>query len=198
MSFKQLKRQFLSFFKKVNFVHFIAFILVLIWTLNFFSNSNYSIQKSNVSEVKNEIKNSISKEALNLFPKEVTQESVGSFQYLFSKFDLSVLREKKIKTVFRDWIKKYLIVYEIDWGLEMYLKIKDAISNSIIESWDEKSWVFEANNLWIYSFYYNDFEKRGTAYLTALIWWKVWAFEFPKERYEKWVKLFTESIVKSN
>lgn len=198
MDLSKLKLELDILVKKINFIHVIAIFLIIIWIVsyNLQSKEIKITDENNANLTINKSTTSTPKESLDLLPIYIERDDTAEFTYLFSKFDLSIMKWEKIKTVFRDWIKKYLIIYEIEWWLERYLNIRDAISNFIVESWDEKSWIFEANNLWVFSFYYNDFERKNTVYLVALIWWKVWAFEYPRDKHEE-IKIFTKSIAES-
>ena len=190
----KLKENFLILREKINYIHIIVFFLLLIWTMNIIFNKNNF--QTNIKEVENSqtFYSNIPEESLKILWDDVKKDETTWFQYLFSMFDLSEINQKKSKTIFRKWIKRYLSVYEIDWWLETYLKVK-----SIVEYYVEnvnKSWsIFEANNLWVYSFYYND-EKKWTVYMVALIWWEVFWFEYNKDIHEE-MKIFTKNIAKN-
>ena len=82
-------------------------------------------------------------------------------------------------------------MYEIEWWLELYLRTKEIIENEM--QINKENNIYEANNLWIYSFYYNDASQGNTVFLVALIKGKVWAFEYPKPKHEE-IKIFTKEI----
>jgi len=188
------------FFKRINYIHIIAFCLILIWTVNYLIQWNniwkwWSAEKAEIIWIQT-LTSWIPQISLNLLSENIEQDETVKFTYLFSKFDLSIIKWKKVKTVLRDWIKKHLISYEIEWWLETYLNIKEALSNSIIDKEEKGSWVFEVDNLWVFSFYYNDPDRRQTVYQVALIWWKVWWFEYPREKHDE-IKNFTKSVADS-
>jgi len=188
------KEKFLILKEKINFIHIIVFFLVLIWTLNIVLNKNYFQANIQKVQVEKQFHSNIPEASLKILKTWITKDKTTWFQYLFSIFDLSEIWEKKSKTIFRDWIKRYLSVYEIDWWLDIYLKVKSLVENYIQNT--NKNWsIFEANNLWVYSFYYND-EKKWTVYLVALIWWEVFWFEYNKDIHEE-MKIFTKNIAEN-
>lgn len=197
MFFNKIKTEINKFIKKINYINIIAFFLVIIWIFSFLIQSK-TIKQSELTaqiNISKNIETSIPKNSLDLLPIKTIRDASTEFNFLFSKFDLSIIKWKKVKTVFREWIKKYLIVYEIEWWLERYLDIKSAIKNSIIES-KAKNTLVEVNNLWSFSFYYNDENREETIYLVSLIWWKVWCFEYPRNKHKE-MKLFTSSVVEN-
>lgn len=188
------KQNFLILREKINFIHVIVFFLLLIWSMNIILNQNKF--QANIVEIENEeiFVSNIPQSSLDILWDNIKKDDTTWFQYLFSMFDLSEINQKKSKTIFREWIKRYLSVYEIDWWLSTYLKIKNTIEYYIENV--NKSWsIFEANNLWVYSFYYND-EKKWTVYMVALIWWQVFWFEYNKDIHEE-MKIFTKNIAKN-
>lgn len=188
------KENFLILKEKINFIYIIVFFLLLIWTLNILLNKNYFQANVKQVEVEKVFHSNIPEESLKILKSWITKDSTTWFQYLFSMFDLSEIWEEKSKTIFRDWIKRYLSVYEIAWWLDTYLKVKSLVEQ-YIENTNKKWSIFEANNLWVYSFYYND-EKKWTVYLVALIWWEVFWFEYNKDIHKE-MKIFTQNIAEN-
>lgn len=188
------KENFLILKEKINFIYIIVFFLLLIWTLNILLNKNYFQANIKQVEVEKVFHSNIPEESLKILKSWITKDSTTWFQYLFSIFDLSEIWEEKSKTIFRDWIKRYLSVYEIAWWLDTYLKVKSLVEQ-YIENTNKKWSIFEANNLWVYSFYYND-EKKWTVYLVALIWWEVFWFEYNKDIHKE-MKIFTQNIAEN-
>lgn len=188
------KENFLILKEKINFIYIIVFFLLLIWTLNILLNKNYFQANIKQVEVEKVFHSNIPEESLKILKSWITKDSTTWFQYLFSIFDLSEIWEEKSKTIFRDWIKRYLSVYEIAWWLDTYLKVKSLVEQ-YIEKTNKKWSIFEANNLWVYSFYYND-EKKWTVYLVALIWWEVFWFEYNKDIHKE-MKIFTQNIAEN-
>lgn len=175
------------FFKNLSIVHFFVIFLLMVWVTNYIMNNNDVVQYNDVS-----ITSDVPPVSLMMLSDNIIKQDTEEFYYLFSQFDIrSITIAQKLQTIFTDWIKKYLVIYEIDWWLELYLKIKELIWNFIKS--DKNSSIFESNNLWMYSFYYNNSSKQNTVYLVALIRWKVWAFEYPRLNHEKMQEL-TKSI----
>jgi len=188
------KENFLILKEKINFIHVIVFFLLIIWTFNIVLNNNNF--QANIWEVEEEevFSSNIPLKSIQILESSIKKDEVTWFQYLFSMFDLSEINQKKSKTIFRNWIKRYLSVYEIDWWLDTYLKVKSSVEY-FVENVNKVWSIFEANNLWVYSFYYND-EKKWTVYLVALIWWQVFWFEYNKDIHEE-MKIFTKDIAKN-
>lgn len=188
------KENFLILKEKINFIHAIVFFLLIIWIFNIILNKNsFQANIENIEEKEIFISN-IPNDSIKILESSIEKDETTWFQYLFSMFDLSEINQKKSKTIFRDWIKRYLSVYEIDWWLDTYLKIKSTLEyyiENINQTWS----IFEANNLWVYSFYYND-EKKWTVYLVSLIWWQVFWFEYNKDIHEE-MQIFTKSIAEN-
>ena len=188
------KENFFLLKEKINFIHIIIFFLLLTWSFNLILNKNIFQVDFKEVEVEKVFVSNIPKISLDILWNDVKKDDTIWFQYLFSMFDLSELNQQKSKTIFRKWIKRYLSVYEISWWLDVYLKIKNTVEYYIENI--NKTWsIFEANNLWVYSFYYND-EKKWTVYLVALIWWQVFWFEYNKDIHEE-MKIFTKNIAKN-
>jgi hypothetical protein len=188
---KKLNEITLILQEKLNFIHLIAIFLLVIWIFNVFVNKIEVA--NNAGEAVKEVVyvSNIPDTSLKILKEWIEKDKTTGFQYLFSMFDLSEVTEYKTKTIFREWIKRYLSVYEIAWGLETYLKIKNNLEYYVENV--NKAWsIFEANNLWVYSFYYND-EKKWTVYLVALIGWQVFGFEYNIEIHPE-MKIFTKSI----
>lgn len=188
------KENFLILKEKMNFIHWIVFILLIIWTTNILVNKNVFQAEIKPVQVEKVFKSNIPQQSIVILWDEIKKDKTTWFQYLFSIFDLNEINQPKSKTIFRDWIKRYVSVYEIEGGLDTYLKVKSVIEN-YIEIKNTKWSIFEANNLWVYSFYYND-EKKWTVYLVALIWWQVFWFEYNKWIHEE-MKIFTKSIAEN-
>ena len=188
------RENFLILKEKINFIHIIVFFLLIIWIFNIVLNKNNFQAEIEEVEKQEVFISNIPEESLQILWSSIEKDKTTWFQFLFSMFDLSEIKQKKSKTIFRDWIKRYLSVYEIDWWLDTYLKVKSTLEYYIENV--NKSWsIFEANNLWVYSFYYND-EKKWTVYLVALIWWQVFWFEYNKDIHEE-MKIFTKNIAEN-
>lgn len=178
-----------DFFYKLNFIHFIAIFLVIIWLANLAINTTTKTDTAKEIESINWISESLDL----LLPPDVKKDKTNEFQYLFLKFDLNTIEWKKIVTTYKQGIKKYLTLYEIDWWIDSYLKIKNVASKNI--ELDENMSLFEANNLWAYSAYFNDNNKKNTVFLLSLIWSKVIAFEYPRDKHEE-LEVFKKALVK--
>ena len=194
----KLKEKYIFFKEKINFIHIIVIFLLILWILNSILNKNtFNAKIQDVEKNQWDIEiftSNIPISSLEILWDDIKKDDTTWFQYLFWIFDLSEINQKKSKTIFRKWIKMYTSVYEIDWWLWTYLKIKKIIEY-YIENFNKKWSLFEANNLWVYSFYYNN-ERKWTVYLVALIWWEVFAFEYNKKYHED-MKIFTKNIAKN-
>ncbi|MCD5382795.1 hypothetical protein LR002_01600 [Candidatus Gracilibacteria bacterium] len=188
------KENFLILKEKMNFIHWIVFILLIIGTTNILVNKNVFQAEIKPVQVEKVFKSNIPQQSIVILGDEIKKDKTTGFQYLFSIFDLNEINQPKSKTIFRDGIKRYVSVYEIEGGLDTYLKVKSVIEN-YIEIKNTKGSIFEANNLGVYSFYYND-EKKGTVYLVALIGGQVFGFEYNKGIHEE-MKIFTKSIAEN-
>jgi len=188
------KENFSLIKERVNFIHIIVFFLLFIWSLNIFLNHNTFQAEIESLEVNEVFSSSVPDESISILGSSIKIDSPVWFQYMFSIFDLSEIDQDKSKTIFRDWIKRYLSVYEIKWWLDTYLKVKNTVEY-YIENVAKKWSIFESNNLWVYSFYYND-EKKWIVYRVALIWWQVFWFEYNIEIKDE-IDIFTKNIAKN-
>lgn len=196
MSNKNIPKKIGAFYKKIKFIDLFAIALIIIWVSNYIINQpTISNKLLNIIQTE-EIESRLPEESKEKLLENLIIQKSEKFTLLFSKFDIaSIVLEWWIKTNILDWNKIYLTVYEIDWGLDTYIKIKNSIQNtikSISENKDDSK--FEANNLWTYSFYYNNNRKQDTTFLVSLIKWKVWWFEYPQGNHKE-MKIFTKSIV---
>jgi hypothetical protein len=167
---------------------------LFIWSLNIFLNHNTFQAEIESLEVNEVFSSSVPDESISILGSSIKIDSPVWFQYMFSIFDLSEIDQDKSKTIFRDWIKRYLSVYEIKWWLDTYLKVKNTVEY-YIENVAKKWSIFESNNLWVYSFYYND-EKKWIVYRVALIWWQVFWFEYYIEIKDE-IDIYTKNIAKN-
>ena len=185
-----------QFIKNISVIQIFAISLILIWIVNYSMNS--SLIPGSIIKDKEIVSIAwhLPDDSKSLLPQTVKIWKSAKFNLLFSKFNISsLILNWWIKTDFFDWNKKYLSIYEIDWWLNTYLHIKNTVENTIKnnEKYSKDS-KFEANNLWIYSFYYNNNQDQGTVFLVSLIKWTVFALEYPKIHHEE-IKVFAKSIV---
>ncbi len=193
---KNIPNKLGAFYKNIKFVDLFALVLVLIWVINYIINQpNFSNDLIDTSEIE-ELESSLPNESRAKLLENLTIQKEEKFTLLFSKFDIaSIILEWWIKINVLDWNKIYLTLYELNWGLDTYIKVKNSVQNTIkLDNDNKNDTKFEANNLWTYSFYYNNDRKKDTVFLVSLIKWKVWWFEYPKENHEA-MKTFTKSIV---
>lgn len=187
--------------KNIWFIYILVIILVALWLVNAYVNADKLLIQTDLWEWYSSYEPSIWSENINLLPKWVKKSEPSPFIYLFSEFDIgSYVIWEKIKTIFtqNNWLNKYLVVYEIWWWIDTYLAIKNTIKN---QYWLSKNinepWLNEINNIWIYSFYYNNKERPNTVYLVAYMMWKIWWFEYPRDKHEE-LKQFIKSLDTNN